>query len=94
MSLLSSCCVGGVPTYFYVLAGRGACGFGKVPATSAHIETRCSHLYTASLGYPPRHAKEKGQAAVEEGGEDPEEESCRQIDPMPESVTSVKMAKQ
>jgi hypothetical protein len=74
-----------------VRAGRGACGTGKIPATSAHIETRCSYLYTASFGRPPRHAKVKGQAAVEEGAQGPGEESCRQIDPMPESVTSVKM---
>jgi hypothetical protein len=94
MSLLSSCCVGGVLTDFYVRAGRGACGIGRVPAMSAHIETRCSYLYAASLGRPPRHAKVKGQAAVEEGAQGRGEESCRQIDPMPESVTAVKMAKQ
>jgi hypothetical protein len=81
MSLLSSCCVGGVPTDFYVRSGRDACGIGKVPAASAHIKTRCSYLYTASFGHPPRNAKVKGQAAVEEGAQGPGEESCRQIDP-------------
>jgi hypothetical protein len=94
MSLLSSCCVGGVPTHFYVRTGRGVCGIGKVPATSAHIEARCSYLYSASVGRPPRHAKVNGQAAVEEGAQDPGGKCCRQIDPMPESVTPVKMIKQ
>jgi hypothetical protein len=44
-----------------------------------------SYLYNASLG---RHAKVKVQAAVEECAQGQGEESCRQIDPMPESVTS------
>jgi hypothetical protein len=54
-----------------VRARRGACGIGKVPATSAHIEIHCSYLYAASLWRPPRHAKVKGQAAVEEGAQGP-----------------------